>query len=250
MSREPEPGVVPVGYADRVSIATPEGVDLELTLAGVGSRFIAAFADTAIEIAVLLAAGLLLQPAGDLGAAVFALASFLMIFAYDVCFEVLGGGRTPGKRWAGLRVVRTGGRPITLVRSALRNVLRLVDVLPLFYAVGVVAIFATRHNQRVGDLVAGSYVIRDRTGAERGSAGAALPDPGEAAAWDVSGVAASDVAAVRAFLERRDQLGRAPRRRLAGELARPLRGRVAGAPPGLEDERFLELLAAAKARRG
>jgi uncharacterized RDD family membrane protein YckC len=251
MSTEPEPGVAPVGFADRVSIATPEGVELELTLAGLGSRLIAAMIDVAIQIAVLVAAGLLLRPTGDLGAALFAIASFLVIFGYDVLFEVLANGRTPGKRWTGLRVVRAGGRPITLVRSALRNVLRLIDVLPFAYTVGIVAIFATRNNQRVGDLVAGSYVIRDRT-AERDARAAAGDgvDLAQTTGWDVSGVGAGDLAAVRAFLDRRQQIAQGPRSRLAADLAGRLRPRVAGVQPGLTNERFLELLAAAKAARG
>jgi uncharacterized RDD family membrane protein YckC len=250
MSTEPEPGVAPVGFADRVSIATPEGVDLELTLAGLGSRFIAALADVTIQIAVLVAAGLILRPAGDLGAALFAIASFLVIFGYDVLFEVLAGGRTPGKRWTGLRVVRAGGRPITLVRSALRNVLRLVDVLPFAYTIGVIAIFASRNNQRVGDLVAGTYVIRDRTADRHAAPAADAPDPVEATGWDVSGVGADDLAAVRAFLVRRHELDPGPRSRLSSTLADRLRPRVAGVQPGLTNERFLELLAAAKAARG
>ena len=55
---------------------------------------------------------------------------FVLVFFYDVLFEVLGGGRTPGKRWTGLRVVRSGGRPVTFARSSVRNVLRLIDILP------------------------------------------------------------------------------------------------------------------------
>ena len=70
-------------------------------------------------------------------------------------FEVLGGGRTPGKRWTGLRVVRR--RPADHVHpQRLRNVLRIIDILPGFYAVGMTVIFVTPRNQRIGDLAAGS----------------------------------------------------------------------------------------------
>jgi hypothetical protein len=164
---------------------------------------------------------------------------------------VLGGGKTPGKAWNDLRVVRSGGRPITLVRSAIRNVLRLVDVLPAFYAVGMAVIFGTERNQRLGDLVAGTYVVRERFGDRGARRQRAAPDvdAGPAAAWDLGAVSAADTAAVRAFLDRRADLAPQRRAAIAGELARRLRPRVAGAPEQIEDERFLELVVAAKAAR-
>src|SRR5215211_4706388 len=131
-------------YEDRVRIATPEGVDVELTLAGIGSRFIAAFFDFVIQFAVLLAAAWLLGVLDGGGdgwtVAAFSIVFFLVFFGYDVLFEVRSRGRTPGKRWTGLRVVRTGGQPVTFIPSCVRNVMRLVDILPLFYAVGMFTI--------------------------------------------------------------------------------------------------------------
>jgi uncharacterized RDD family membrane protein YckC len=150
-------------YEDRLRIATPEGVDLELTLAGIGSRFIAATLDLMVQGTVLLAAAILLGVtgggAGGVATAAFAIVSFLVFFAYDVLFEVRSRGRTLGKRWTGLRVVRTGGSPVTFVPSSVRNVMRLVDILPLFYAVGMFSIFFTSRNQRLGDLAAGTLVV-------------------------------------------------------------------------------------------
>jgi uncharacterized RDD family membrane protein YckC len=241
----------PVPFEDRLAIATPEGVEVELTLAGIGSRFIAGGIDFTIQILVITALGLLLQPAGDAGIAIYTSASFGLIFFYDVLFEVLGRGRTPGKRATGLRVVRSGGRPITLVRSALRNILRIIDILPGFYAVGMTVIFITSRNQRIGDLAAGTHVVRDRHGDRHAAPSALLPsiDTGPAATWDVSAITADDVATVRAFLERRHGLRPDARRSLAGELASRLRPRVGGAPAGMGDESFLELLVAVKAAR-
>jgi hypothetical protein len=173
------------------------------------------------------------------------------VFLYDVSFEVLGSGKTPGKRWTGLRVARSGGRPISLVRSAIRNVLRIIDVLPAFYAVGMTAIFVTERNQRVGDLVAGTLVVRERVGERRAAARTApeAVDPGPAAAWDLGAISAGDTAAITAFLERRSDLAGDRRAAIARELAHRLRPRVAGAPADIPDERFLELIAAAKAAR-
>lgn len=250
MSGDTGPRDGPTGFEDRVAIATPEGLELELTLANLGSRFMGGVIDLVIQIAVIVASALLLRPAGDLGAALFAIASFALVFFYDVLFEVLGGGRTIGKRAVGLRVVRTGGRPVTLVRSAIRNVLRVLDVLPVFYGLGAVVVFASRHNQRLGDIAAGTYVIRERFGSGGGEADAApRVDAAEAAGWDVASVSAHDVATVRAFLARRHSLDAGPRSRIAADLAGRLRPRVAGAPAGLANERFLEMLDAAKAAR-
>jgi len=243
-------------YEDRVQIATPEGVDVELTLAGIGSRFIAAIFDFTIQGGTLLAIFLLLGGAGDIegvAAAIFSVAAFLIFFAYDVVFEVRSHGRTLGKRWTGLRVVRTGGRPVNLVTSAIRNVLRLVDILPALYALGMLTIFVTRRNQRLGDLAAGTFVIRDRPGGGGGEL-SGLPDHiarkgASAGDWDVSSVSAADAATVRQFLDRRVELTSAARYDLASDLERRLRPHVAGAHEGLDVEEFLERLAAAKAAR-
>jgi uncharacterized RDD family membrane protein YckC len=252
MSVDDRHRAVPVGFEDRLAIATPEGVEVELTLAGIGSRFIAGGIDVVIQILMLLALALLLSRLGDVGAAVFAVVYFSVIFFYDVLFEVLGGGKTPGKRWTGLRVVRSGGHPITFVRSALRNILRLIDILPVFYMVGMLSVFITSRNQRIGDLAAGTHVVRDRHGDRgRGDAPALLPefDPGPAVDWDVSGISNADVATVRAFLERRETLEPHARSVLAKDLATRLKPHVGGAGD-YANERFLEMLVAAKARRG
>ena len=237
-------------YEDRVRIATPEGVDVELTLAGIGSRFIAAFADFVLQWAVILAAALLLGVTGGdaegWARAVFAIVFFLVFFGYDVFFEVRSRGRTLGKRWTGLRVVRTGGRPVTFVPSCVRNVMRLVDFLPVAYAVGMLSIFVTQKNQRLGDLAAGTLVVRERPGSFT-STPAVVPATARAVdGWDVSAVSAQDIGTVRQFLARRQSLADQARTDLASELERRLRPRVAGAPDELSPEEFLERLSAAK----
>jgi uncharacterized RDD family membrane protein YckC len=250
MSSDEPDRVGPVSFEDRLAIATPEGVEVELTLAGIGSRFIAGSIDFTIQLIVIIALGVILDPAAGAGAAIFTSAAFLMIFFYDVLFEVLGGGRTPGKRLNGLRVVRSGGRPITLVRSALRNILRIIDILPGFYAVGMTVIFISPKNQRVGDLAAGTHVVRDRHG-DRGirETGLLEIDASPARTWDVTAVSGDDVAAVRSFLERRFELSGEARNTIGAELASRLRPRVGGVPPDMADERFLELLVAVKRSR-
>ena len=250
MSTDDDRRAAPVGFDDRLAIATPEGVEVELTLAGIGSRFIAAGIDVTIQTVIVIALAVVLRPAGDAGVAIFTSGAFALIFFYDVLFEVLARGRTPGKRVTGLRVVGPGGRPIALVRSAVRNILRVIDILPGFYAVGMTVIFITRRNQRIGDLVAGTHVVRERHGDRYEPPLLWLPqDTSAAATWDVSAVSSDEVATVRSFLERRDDLRPGPRLSLAGQLAAGLRPRVPGVPPSMGDEAFLELLVAVKAER-
>ncbi|HUR86454.1 MAG TPA: RDD family protein [Solirubrobacteraceae bacterium] len=240
-------------YEDRITIPTPEGVALELTLAGLGSRAIAGAIDLVLKALVVL---LLLLAVGTLiGSAALLLllpVAGLAMLLYDVGFETLGGGRTPGKRCSGLRVVRASGRPVDFASSMIRNVLRLVDGLPLSYVPTIVSIVLTRRNQRLGDLAAGTVVIRERHAADARQWGPPVRPPNRAAAgahWDVSAVPAQDLATVRAFLERRHGLAGDARARLAAQLDGALRPRVGGADES-DPERFLEILYDAKRSRG
>lgn len=249
-------------YEDRISLATPEGVTLDVPLAGVGSRFVAALIDQLIRTAILGALVVAVAlPGRDHGApgpivAVVVVAVFLVQFAYDVLFETLGSGRTPGKRWTGLRVVRAGGGPVGFVTSAVRNVVRLIDVLPGFYLVGTLSVLFTASNQRLGDLAAGTIVVRDRRpapGTPRAAAAAAgplgQPAPSEAGLWDVSSITAEELATVRRFLDRRPTLSPEARDRLAQDMASRLGPKVVGPPRQWQPEGFLEYLVAAKAGR-
>jgi uncharacterized RDD family membrane protein YckC len=238
------------GVQETLRIATPEGVSLEVPLAGVGSRFAALLVDLLLQslvfvvlIVVLVAAG-----AGGYAAdAIVAVVVFAMLFGYPVAFELGAGGRTPGKRWSNLRVVCDDGSPVTFRASALRNILRLVDILPGLYLVGTVAIFVTRNNQRLGDLAAGTLVVRELR--SRRVAEPPPPpiseevEPEELPAWDVSGLRDAELVALRRFLERRDALEDVPRGLLARDLADRLRPSVGGVGGDLPPERFLELVA-------
>ncbi|HET9771454.1 MAG TPA: RDD family protein, partial [Acidimicrobiia bacterium] len=214
--------------------------------------------DFLAKAALLLALWIIAGAVGDEGGGGFlvgvaAIASFLVWSGYDVAFETLASGRTPGKRVAGLRVVRLGGEPVGFLTSAVRNLLRLVDMQPgLLYAVGAVTILFSRRNQRLGDLAAGTLVVRERR-APLPAPRPPVPDFAVAdryAAWDVSAVTSFELVTVRRFLERRGQLDPAARARLGWDLAERLRPKVAGAPPGLHPEHFLEAVAEAKAAKG
>ena len=149
-------------YEDRRTIATPEGVQLALPLAGIATRFMALMLDLLIGFGV---AFILLMAAAVVANAIAAIvaASLLLVFyiGYHVLFEVAGGGRTVGKRAAGLRVVMDGGAPVGLRASLIRNLMRLIEGLPLFYMPAIITALSTRDNQRLGDLAAGTLVVRE-----------------------------------------------------------------------------------------
>ena len=241
-------------YEDRLRIATPEGVDLELTLAGVGSRFSAALIDFLIQVALLVAlsvAFLIGGGFGGWGGAAFAILAFLLFAGYDVLFEVLNSGRTPGKGLNGIRVVRVAGSPVRFLTSTIRNVLRLIDI-QFFYLVGITSILVTKRNQRIGDLAAGTLVVRERLAAIPPSrfAQVSAPQPqGEWQNWDVGGVTAEELSAVRAFLARRHELTPEARQLLADELANGVRRKVPGLSADEPSEALLLRLVAAKEQR-
>ncbi len=239
-------------YEDLLTIQTPEGVSIDLVLAGYGSRFIAAFLDGLLKLIVIGAAALLaLALDGQVALAVFVVLAFAVTAGYDILFEVLAAGRTPAKRWGGLRVVQADGRPVTLSVSAVRNLIRLLDGPATGYALGTIAILVTERNQRIGDLAAGTIVVRERPVTTPLPA-ASRPAGGEGAqpdeAWDATGVTDDELVAVRRFLARRHELESVVRDRLARQLAAGLRERVSGSPPALPAERFLEQLAVVKNR--
>ena len=97
-----------------------------------------------------------------IGIAIAVLLIFVLLWGYFIFFELTWNGQTPGKRAAGVRVLTSRGEPVTLVHTLVRNVLRIVDALPSFYMVGVISILVTRRSQRLGDLAAGTVVVRER----------------------------------------------------------------------------------------
>jgi uncharacterized RDD family membrane protein YckC len=243
-------------FEDRLTIATPEGVDLELTLAGVGSRFTSALLDYLIQLLILIALALVLglgiglKPgAGGYAVAIWVVLAFLLFVGYDVSFEVLASGRTPGKRLNGLRVVLENGGPVTFPASAVRNVLRVIDLLPGTYLVGIVSILVSSRNQRLGDHAAGTLVVRDRKVLPAAPVLRSYRSDVHAPAWDTSAIGADELTAVRSFLARRDSLTHDSRVQLAEALASRLRPKVGGGVADEPAELFLERLAAAKADR-
>jgi uncharacterized RDD family membrane protein YckC len=243
-----------VDLDESITVATPEGVELRLQLAGLGSRFIAGAADVIIQLLLIVILALLtgaLSGSSGVGLAVFAIGTFVITIFYPVLFEVLAGGRPPGKRLSHLRVVRDSGAPVDVTASLIRNLIRLLDGPTLLYLPTIVSIAVTSHNQRPGDLAAGTLVIREQppttpTPAPRPLTAATTTAGRSVPRWDTSAITPQETAAVRRFLERRHTLDVKARQELALRLANGLRPKVTSPPSDLTPERFLEEIVQSK----
>jgi len=236
---------------NRVTFATPEGVTLELILAGLGSRFLARLLDTAIQGALIAALAIAVGASGSPGwlQAIAIVLSFLVLFAYDIILETLNNGRTVGKLAAGIRVVGGNGEPVRFLASAVRNIARILDFLPFLYLIGTISIVATQRGQRVGDLAAGTIVARDRFPGLAHVPAPLTVTPAAVATWDVSAVSPNELQAVRHFLDRRLELRWAARSYFALDLANRLGPKVAGIPANSHPEYVLEGIVVAKQGR-
>ncbi|MDZ7751376.1 MAG: RDD family protein [Gammaproteobacteria bacterium] len=143
-------------------LETPEGVELGLQVAGPVARGLAWALDVLIRLGFYIVLALVLLPMGRFGTGLFLVLLFLGEWFYPVVGEVLFHGATPGKRSLGLRVIADNGTPVTLAASLIRNLLRFVDFLPLFYGVGLVAMMLNRDFRRLGDVAAGTLVVYGR----------------------------------------------------------------------------------------
>jgi len=156
--------------SENLQIDTPENVVFGYKVAGIGSRFMAALVDSLLiailEVLVYLLMLLVITKFMEAQwtswlIAIYSLIAFLFLWGFYIFFELLWNGQSPGKRWVGLRVVRTDGMPITLVESLVRNLIRLLDFMPIAYGVGVVTMFINSQSRRLGDLAAGTLVVYD-----------------------------------------------------------------------------------------
>jgi uncharacterized membrane protein SpoIIM required for sporulation/uncharacterized RDD family membrane protein YckC len=163
--------------APTVDVETPELVVLTYTIAGVGSRATAALVDYLLSMLTLLLLFILVSMlgvgnvlAGGKGGessvawtfAIFMLAIFGVLWGYYVLFEALADGQTPGKRLLRLRVVRDGGYSVTFAASAVRNLLRIIDMQPgIMYFTGIISIAVSKTGKRLGDYAAGTIVVRE-----------------------------------------------------------------------------------------
>lgn len=244
---------------DHITITMPEGGELELQLAGLGSRILAGIVDLIIQLILLTGISLLsgvTAHGSRLNAVVFVIGAFVIWFGYPIVFELLARGRTPGKMLVHLRVLRASGAAVDVPSSLIRNLIRVFDGPTLFWLPSIITILATRRNQRPGDLAAGTLVIREqpvkRSPGPLHPGPGATPGPGPGDAhpdWDVSGVSSEEIVTVQRFLERRQTLDRRSREALALRLAEALVDKVPGAAREGSAERFLETLVQVKSER-
>jgi uncharacterized RDD family membrane protein YckC len=244
---------VPVPSPEKLIIDTPEQVALEFPLAGAGSRFLALTIDTLIQIAAFLVLGLFAIGATWFRAigrqdletwvlAVLVLLGFLLYYGYYAAFEAMWVGQTPGKRVVGLRVISVSGQPISTFDSILRNLLRIVDQIPGIYAVGLLSVFFTARNQRLGDLAAGTVVVHERVVERASRPEASLPASVRLGAERLT---AEEFEVIEIFLARRRDLPDHLRMQTARQLARRIREKLnvaAAAQAG--DEELIEAVAA------
>ena len=236
-------------------IETPERVPLAFALASIGNRFLAVAIDHFIQyLSIILIAWFFLwisnTSLGSTGTtadqwleempkwtvAIMIIAIFLVFASYFIVFEWLWNGQTPGKRIMKLRVIREDGRPITLWEAVARNLLRVFDAAPGFflpiYSVGLIVIFISGRDQRVGDIFAGTVVIRERTD-EAPTFAETFSNPVSDAAFhrvqkkvdvdaDVGLVTESEIEVVESFLRRRWELTDRQRLWMAWRIALPL----------------------------
>lgn len=160
---------------ETLSIDTPENVVFGYSVAGIGSRFLAAMIDTtilSIIIGFIYAAFLIiyatlpatLRNESTLGffMGFVTILAFLVFWGFYIFFELTWNGQTPGKRWVGLRVVRLDGAPVSLVESIIRNLVRIIDFLPAYYGIGLITMFLNSQARRLGDLAASTLVIYEQ----------------------------------------------------------------------------------------
>ncbi|MGB8519794.1 MAG: RDD family protein [Candidatus Tumulicola sp.] len=240
-----------------VDVRTPESIAFRYELAGLGSRFLALVLDMALQVGVFaaLVAGLglaasridttkhaippeLQRYTDAIAIAIVVFVIFMLFFGYFIVFETFWNGQTPGKRALGIRTVRDGGYPVDVGAALVRNLIRVGELGLGFYAVSAISMLASPENKRLGDIAAGTIVVRD--------AQLAMPkrlvaqaEPEYGATRYLSG---EERALVRRFLDRRDALTPQRRHELAAQLASRVRERV---PPELQrlgDEPLLERL--------
>ncbi|MEA3194535.1 MAG: hypothetical protein QOD26_2868 [Betaproteobacteria bacterium] len=140
-------------------VATPEGIELTLRLAGPVPRALAWAVDLLLRVAVVLVVLLIAAPLGRAGTGIALITAFFVEWLLPAWFETRWNGQTPGKRAFGIAVLNDDGTPLRWPAALTRNLLRAVDFLPLLYGIGLVAMLCNRDFKRLGDLAAGTVVV-------------------------------------------------------------------------------------------
>jgi len=217
-----------------VHVETPENVWLSFRPAGLGPRMWAYFIDSCVSILIIIVLAIvvsLLSPILQISAThqgLLAVGMFAVTFFYYVLFEYFWDGRSPGKKVAKIRVIKVEGYPISFWDSFLRNLLRTADMLFPFYGVGMLVMMSTRRMQRLGDLVAGTFVVHEEREVVRGyppwvHGVPAIPTSEMSHAYQPS---ERTLDLIETFLTRAQRLSRERADEIAHILAGPLRDKL------------------------
>jgi uncharacterized RDD family membrane protein YckC len=251
-----DPAAYDPAAGEKLIIETPEQTSIEFPIAGIGSRFLAILIDTLIQVAVLIILALIFVALGfsfsaaGLGqsssaavwiAAVLIFVYFLLMYGYFILFESIWNGQTPGKRLTHIRVIKDSGQPITAIDAVGRNLLRLVDQLPLAYGIGVLCAWISPQSKRLGDYVAGTVVVHEKpfeTVAPQWNA------PAQAAThqYGANRLAPEEFALVETFLSRRSALEAGVRYDTAASIVRRIESKLTLPPERPSAEKLLEEL--------
>jgi uncharacterized RDD family membrane protein YckC len=253
-----DPAAYDPAAGEKLIIETPEQTSIEFPLAGIGSRFLAVLIDTLIQIAVLIVLGLIFVGLGfSFSATGFGQSStaavwvsailifvyFLLMYGYFMLFESIWNGQTPGKRLTHLRVIKDSGQPITAIDAVGRNLLRLVDQLPIAYGIGVLCAWISPQSKRLGDYVAGTVVVHEKpfeTVAPQWDA------PAQSSAthqYGANRLTPEEFALVETFLSRRSALDAGVRYDTAASIVRRIESKLTLPPEGKPSaEKILEEL--------
>lgn len=245
-----------------VDIETPELVVVSYTIAGLGSRVYAAIIDLFICVVmyVSLIVGIVILTRGDRAAsdnlptpstawfvAVMFLLLFVILWGYYLLFEGLRDGQTPGKQMLRLRAVRDGGYSVGFSASAVRNLMRMIDLQPAFsYLIGIASVAFTKSGKRLGDIVAGTIVVREALVRQPVVAAAPRSD---AVVTVTAQLTDEEFTLLERWSERRGSLEPGKRRQLAAQVANRLRRALPADESGSESAALLRLLATERSAR-
>ena len=231
---------------DTLIIETPERVQLHFGLASIGNRFLACAIDHILQTLTLAIMGTAFIVVADYSGieslissapkwvyALLIVIAFLILSGYFAFFEWVWSGQTPGKRWLKLRVIREDGRPVTFWEATVRNLLRTFDIMPWpFYSIGLISVFISARDQRVGDMVAGTVVVREREAEAPAFAqvfGAPISDPALRRSFkpveftaNLAALTETEIEVVETFLRRRWDLADGPRQWMAWRVSMPI----------------------------
>ncbi len=236
-------------------VVTPEAVVLEFETASIGSRALGQAIDVGVRLGLLYGLAIVASLAGvALGSTavvvIMIVGIFLLLFGYPAVFEAKWQGRTIGKRAMGLRVVTVEGAPVAFRHAAIRSMVAVVDFfIPPLGVVATCSVLLTPRSQRLGDLFAGTIVLRERTGAAFPVPVSFPPLPGYEAyarSLDVGGISPEQYGVIRSFLLRVMQLSPEARAHIGTKLANAVALSMHHTPPpGVTAEAFLVSVAAA-----